>query len=462
MLNTPQLDENPGQDLVLALSNKYELNSAKIPAQPHVPTQIPTQHPSRLASRLVTHLVSPPKASHEPVTDSDPNINTHTSNLGYLNYYNNYVIPSTSAYAVPIVYPPTTPRGLVSQVQSQLQVRQERQNGEGSSGIRNIHGVELPQGNSNLRNLQSGEIPQGSLQRLGNLHLSGPDSQTQTSQSLRNLHLQNEHLQNLQSQHLQSQLPLQTQLPPRVGGTYITYQTYSQPTYPSKTPKQDEFSVKKFATKNSAVDSQLKPYECMFPLCKWAFARQSDLRRHAKSHTEPMFHCPYWRNDQSCHRNGGAFNRLDVLKRHLRLVHYVKDKQQFIPEGSKEDPGWCRVCQRMFQNSRTFVDHCLDCAQQLEPSSRNSTNISSVSSNQTQTPTDKPSSSFENARKYQSEYQEIAQSSQTNQIYELSRLSTDDKAATYFLHADDSTPQDHKRQLDIELDSIHSKRFKKD
>jgi Zn finger protein HypA/HybF involved in hydrogenase expression len=57
---------------------------------------------------------------------------------------------------------------------------------------------------------------------------------------------------------------------------------------------------------------------------------------------------------------------LDVLKRHLRLVHYVKDKQNILVN-SKEDPGWCRSCQRMFPNSRAFIDHCIDCTSQFMP-----------------------------------------------------------------------------------------------
>lgn len=107
-----------------------------------------------------------------------------------------------------------------------------------------------------------------------------------------------------------------------------------------------------------------KPFVCNFDGCSWSFARQSDLRRHTKSHKEPAFHCPYWKLDPTCHRNGGSFTRLDVLKRHLRLVHYVKDRQQIFP-GS--DPGWCRSCQKMFQSSKSFIDHCSECADQISP-----------------------------------------------------------------------------------------------
>lgn len=116
--------------------------------------------------------------------------------------------------------------------------------------------------------------------------------------------------------------------------------------------------------------AESKPYVCGFEGCSWSFARQSDLRRHTKSHKEPTFHCPYWRTDPTCHRNGGSFSRLDVLKRHLRLVHYVKDKQQIFP-GS--DPGWCRACQKMFQSSKHFIDHCVDCANQISPAEWRST-----------------------------------------------------------------------------------------
>lgn len=121
-------------------------------------------------------------------------------------------------------------------------------------------------------------------------------------------------------------------------------------------------TLKKFST----VPKSNRPYACTHDKCDWAFIRQSDLSRHMKSHQAPTFLCPYWRNDPTCHRNGGAFARLDVLKRHLKLVHFVKDKQTLMNH-SKEDPGWCRSCQRMFPNSKSFIDHCIDCASQFMP-----------------------------------------------------------------------------------------------
>ncbi|KAG5420926.1 hypothetical protein I9W82_000016 [Candida metapsilosis] len=135
------------------------------------------------------------------------------------------------------------------------------------------------------------------------------------------------------------------------------------------------------STSSTASKDQPKPFKCTFESCEWSFARQSDLTRHAKSHMAPQYHCPYWSNDPTCHKNGGAFNRLDVLKRHLRLVHYVRDKR--LPIGEKnslgadgsdsslirpvDEPGWCRSCQRMFPNAKAFVEHCFDCASQTQP-----------------------------------------------------------------------------------------------
>lgn len=103
----------------------------------------------------------------------------------------------------------------------------------------------------------------------------------------------------------------------------------------------------------------LRPFPCVYKGCPWSFARQSDQRRHLRSHEKPTYFCPYWKSDPTCHRNGGSFNRQDVLKRHLKLVHFVQFKQS--------ESGWCRACQKMFPNPKYFVAHCEKCAQEVRP-----------------------------------------------------------------------------------------------
>ena len=136
--------------------------------------------------------------------------------------------------------------------------------------------------------------------------------------------------------------------------------TRTDVSFKSGRPRKIVDRVIKPRAKSTPGISDERPFACKYEGCDWAFARHSDLRRHARSHSEPMFHCPFWENDHSCHRNGGAFNRLDVLKRHLRLVHFVQDKH---PEARNQKPneGWCRACQKLFPDSRSFVDHCFNC-----------------------------------------------------------------------------------------------------
>ncbi|ODV82182.1 uncharacterized protein CANTADRAFT_4209 [Suhomyces tanzawaensis NRRL Y-17324] len=221
---------------------------------------------------------------------------------------------------------------------------------------------------------------------------------------------------------------------------FYTYRNTSYP-YPStvgETPAQynynfkagrpktktKELQVRKFAVTKPTKDKDAKKHDCTFHGCKWSFTRQSDMRRHLKSHSEPMFRCPYWNYDPTCHRNGGAFNRLDVLKRHLRLVHYVKDKQQLVAGDSKEDPGWCRSCQRMFPNSRIFIDHCVACSQLLAPTDWKSANSEEKpylglvgTLGDSESPAPPPE-----------EFQALTQANDANQLYEMSRIGAEEKA----------------------------------
>lgn len=179
------------------------------------------------------------------------------------------------------------------------------------------------------------------------------------------------HLQQKQQQQQQQPSPPQPQPPPP--------QQQQQLQQPPQQQLQSQHPIKsrsKFSA--TSTKDQQKPFKCTFESCEWSFARQSDLTRHFKSHMAPQYHCPYWKNDPTCHKNGGAFNRLDVLKRHLKLVHYVRDKRLPIGEGnpigsgvgaikSIGEPGWCRSCQRMFPNDKAFIEHCYECASQTQP-----------------------------------------------------------------------------------------------
>lgn len=110
---------------------------------------------------------------------------------------------------------------------------------------------------------------------------------------------------------------------------------------------------------------QDRPYKCTHPKCAWAFVRESDYRRHIKCHEAPSYQCPYWKIDPSCHRKGGAFTRLDVLKRHLKIIHYVRATKDDKKLNGKEDPGWCIACQTTFNNSKQFLQHTNDCSEKL-------------------------------------------------------------------------------------------------
>ncbi|RCK59093.1 Transcriptional factor SWI5 [Candida viswanathii] len=144
-------------------------------------------------------------------------------------------------------------------------------------------------------------------------------------------------------------------------------QLLQQQLHQARPPASSVIIFKQDKPKRAISKKAGKPFVCKHPGCTWAFARHSDLTRHTKSHAPPQYVCPYWRNDPTCHKKDGSFNRLDVLKRHLRLIHYVKDKQPMGQLSPGDDPGWCRSCQRMFPNSKAFVEHCLDCAKNTTP-----------------------------------------------------------------------------------------------
>ncbi|GME78210.1 unnamed protein product [Ambrosiozyma monospora] len=118
------------------------------------------------------------------------------------------------------------------------------------------------------------------------------------------------------------------------------------------------------AIQPSDPDNETKPYKCSE--CNWAFIRHSDLRRHARSHGSPEYHCPYWHPEYATcpHRNQGSFNRLDVLKRHLRLVHFDPESKDGQSESlvRRQDAGHCLSCSKYFPNSKSFIDHVDECA----------------------------------------------------------------------------------------------------
>ncbi|KAH3671744.1 hypothetical protein OGAPHI_000449 [Ogataea philodendri] len=123
-------------------------------------------------------------------------------------------------------------------------------------------------------------------------------------------------------------------------------------------------SPSKRAQQSVDPDNESKPYKCA--QCDWAFIRHSDLRRHARSHGSPEYHCPYWHPEYATcpHRNQGSFNRLDVLKRHLRLVHFDPEVKEEGRESlvRRQDTGTCLSCGKYFVNSKAFIDHVDDCA----------------------------------------------------------------------------------------------------
>lgn len=114
-----------------------------------------------------------------------------------------------------------------------------------------------------------------------------------------------------------------------------------------------------------------KRYRCAH--CTWSFTRQSDLRRHLKSHNKPQYHCPFFsfKYHTCSHKTDGSFNRLDVLKRHLKLVHFnpdqnPKDLSLEADEKTKKkrfDSGTCLSCSVHFDDVKAFILHVPECAE---------------------------------------------------------------------------------------------------
>lgn len=129
-------------------------------------------------------------------------------------------------------------------------------------------------------------------------------------------------------------------------------------------------------SKLNVVSSSKRQYCCPYDGCEWSFTRASDQRRHIKSHEKPLLQCPFWTPHKSCHRNSGAFNRLDVLKRHLRLVHF-EPMEDSLQKGSTA--GRCRHCRVDFATIKDFVNHCNACAAHFYGSSSSSGGSSSGS-----------------------------------------------------------------------------------
>lgn len=120
------------------------------------------------------------------------------------------------------------------------------------------------------------------------------------------------------------------------------------------------------AERDATTTAPASPNTFACSRCTAVFRRKSDLTRHANTHQPPTYTCPYHHNDPRCH-SSGSFSRLDNLKRHLRLKHYVADKP--IPPAPPTTAGWCIQCQKMFTLPQQFFLHVDVCAE-LAPASQ--------------------------------------------------------------------------------------------
>lgn len=125
-------------------------------------------------------------------------------------------------------------------------------------------------------------------------------------------------------------------------------------------------SISKVKRSISSLSSSNIQREFKCPHCKWVFNRHSDLTRHLKSHNEPEYHCPFWHPEyETCpHKNKGSFSRLDILKRHLKLVHFhvFKNSNEQDSRLKRRNGGECLSCGGVFLTMKDFIDHVGDCA----------------------------------------------------------------------------------------------------
>lgn len=127
-----------------------------------------------------------------------------------------------------------------------------------------------------------------------------------------------------------------------------------------------------------------RPEKCPIQNCEYhtkGFARKYDKNRHTLTHYKGTMVCGF------CPGSGSAaeksFNRADVFKRHLTLVHGV---EQTPPNSRKKSPsqsrkggsaaqntsaGTCSTCSVTFANAQEFYEHLDDCVlrvvQQADP-----------------------------------------------------------------------------------------------
>jgi hypothetical protein len=130
-----------------------------------------------------------------------------------------------------------------------------------------------------------------------------------------------------------------------------------------------------------------RPEKCPIQTCDWhvkGFARKYDKNRHTLTHYKGTMVCGF------CPGSGSAaeksFNRADLFKRHLTVVHAV---EQTAPNSRKkaspntnsgkklagyppDATGKCSTCSATFANAQDFYEHLDDCVlcivQQEEPS----------------------------------------------------------------------------------------------